>query len=164
MWSSDRRKFLTIIAACGVASCGFSPALGPGGGAGVLRGAIEIADPFDAAGFAFVRQLERRLGPAEAPRYRLDAEIRVTDDGVGILPDQTTTRYQLAGVADYRLRGLDDEAVLTTGRVANFTSYSATSTTVATAAAERDARERLMVALADQLVADLMLTRDDWAR
>jgi LPS-assembly lipoprotein len=37
------------------------------------------------------------------------------------------------------------------GSVDNFTSYSATGTTVATLAAERDAQERLMIQLADQI-------------
>jgi LPS-assembly lipoprotein len=45
---------------------------------------------------------------------------------------------------------------VTSGSVDNFTGYSATGTTVATLAAERDAQERLMTILADQIVTRLL--------
>ena len=45
--------------------------------------------------------------------------------------------------------------VLLSGNVDSFTGYSATGTTVATRAAERDAYERLMTILADQIVTRL---------
>ena len=47
---------------------------------------------------------------------------------------------------------MQSTAVLATGQVDNFTSYSASGTTVATLAAQRDAEARLMVILADQVI------------
>ena len=44
---------------------------------------------------------------------------------------------------------------MTSGTVNNFTAYSATGSTVATLAAERDALERLMVILGDQITTRL---------
>ena len=162
--SSSNRRTLIAAACLLVAGCGYEPALAPGGQAEALRGSIEIADPFDATGFALVRQLETRLGDAQVPEFRLTADIRVRDEGVGIQPDQTITRYQVVGVVNYQLNELGTGDEVAAGSVSNFTSYSATSTTVATTAARRDARDRLMITLADQIVADLVLTRPEWSQ
>lgn len=161
MSSSDRRTFLIGTAAL-TAGCGFTPAYGPGGDAEALRGAITIDDPRDRRGFALVRQLEARLGLAEAPRYALSARIRIGDEGVGILPDQSITRYNILGQVDYDLTEMTSGSEVTRGRVSNFTSYSATSTTVATQTARRDAEDRLMVTLADQIVSQLLASSADW--
>ena len=110
-----------------------------------------------------MRRLEDRLGRAQTPEYRLDADIRLADNGVGILPDQSITRYQVVGTVDFRLIALDGGEEVTRGRVSNFTSYSATSTTIATTSAQQDAYDRLMISLADQIVAELMLTRPEWS-
>jgi len=160
---SDLRPlaFLVLLV---LPACGFEPALAPGTGGEALRGSIEIADPADVEGFALVRQLENRLGRTTGGDYRLEADIRLAEDGVGIQPDQTTTRFQVAGTVTYRLTDARSDEELHAGRVSNFTSYSATSTSFATTAAQRDARERLMVTLADQIVEELTLTREVWAR
>jgi LPS-assembly lipoprotein len=46
------------------------------------------------------------------------------------------------------------------GSERSFTSYSATSTTVATIFAQRDARRRLMVIIADRILQDIVLRAD----
>ena len=63
-----------------------------------------------------------------------------------------TTRYNLLGRVEYALRDLQTGAVVLTGQADSFTSYSASGTTVATQAAQRDAEARLMVILADQIL------------
>ena len=68
------------------------------------------------------------------------------------------SRYSLAGKADYKLVDAQTDAVLLTGEVASFTSWSATGSTVATQTAEDDAHKRLMVMLADQIVTRLIAT------
>lgn len=160
MSSSDRRAFLTL-AALALAGCGFTPALGPDGSAEALRGQITFDEPADLEGFELVRALEARLGLPNDPRYRLGADIRISDESVGILPDQTITRFNVLGRVDYRLTEIATGATVASGQVTNFASYSATATTVATTSARRDARDRLMVALADQIVNDLLLSARD---
>lgn len=161
MSSSDRRAFLTL-SALALAGCGFTPALGPGGSAESLLGQVEIDDPSDVEGFALVRALEVRLGRPEAPRYRLGADIRISEEGVGVLPDQTTTRFNVQGRVDYRLTEIATGETVASGQVTNFTSYAATSTTVATTSARRDARDRLMAMLADQIVNDILMSARDF--
>ncbi|NNF24422.1 MAG: hypothetical protein HKN63_06410 [Rhodobacteraceae bacterium] len=160
MSSYNRRLALILIAA--LAGCGFQPVYGPKGAARDLSGTIEIDPPRDTAGFNLVRQLEDRLGLPSSPTHRLAVDLRVTEEGRGITTDQITTRYNVRGVADYRLFDGQSAALVRSGSVANFTGYATTGTPVATQSAQRDARARLMTILADQIVADLLATAPDW--
>jgi LPS-assembly lipoprotein len=162
MSSSDRRAILSF-ALLALAGCGFSPALAPGGSTEGLNGQIAIDPPAAVESFEFVRALEARLGRPEAARYRLSADIEIAEEGMGILPDQTITRYSVLGRVEYTLTEIATGRLVTSGEVSNFTSYAATSTTVATSSAQVDARRRLMTILADQVVDDLYLSRRDWA-
>lgn len=156
---SDRRA---VLAGLALAGCGFAPVYGPQGVARDLQGEIAIDPPRDAAGFAFVRHLESRLGIADAPEWRLAAQLSVSEEELGVTPDQVISRYQLVGAARFSLLRIDTQEVVTSGTVNTFTSYSATGTPFATQTAERDARDRLMVALADKVVSRLLATRGDW--
>ncbi|MEM9970475.1 MAG: LPS assembly lipoprotein LptE [Pseudomonadota bacterium] len=152
MSSFDRRTFL--IAASALAGCGFEPVYAPGTGGGDLRGRIEVLPPADEEGFALVNRLEQRLGEPAAPEYLLIADIGITEESVGFLPDGSISRFNVLGRVTWRL-SQGDETVIT-GNERSFTSYSATSTTVATIVARRDARRRLMVILADQITATIL--------
>jgi LPS-assembly lipoprotein len=160
MSSFDRRSLLISIAA--LAGCGFTPVHGPDGSADGLRGLIEIDDPRDDAGFSLVRQLEARLGLPQAPTYRLSAEIGISQEELGITTEQEITRFNLIGRVAFTLRELGSDRRVTSGVVSSFTSYSATGTPFATQTARADARNRLMVALADQIVARLLATATEW--
>ena len=154
MSSSDRRVFLLSFAA--LAGCGFTPVYGPGGEASSMRGRIDVASPRDEEGYALVKRLQDRLGRPDGADLKLTADIRLSEDAVGFLSDGEISRYNVIGEAAWRLIRKDDEALVASGRERSFTSYSATSTTVATTFAQRDARERLMVILADRIVTDLI--------
>lgn len=156
----DRRAILLSL--LGLGACGYEPVYGPGGSAEALRGQIDVDDPIDPEGFALVRQLERRLGLPQAPVYRLSASIALEEDELGILQDQTITRYNVVGEAAYTLTEISTGIAVTSGVASSFTSYSATGTTVATLSAQRDARERLMVILADQITAELLASSSEW--
>ena len=103
-----------------------------------------------------MRRLEERLGIAEAADLNLQADIRITEDSVGFLPDGEISRFNVVGEVAWQVARASDGAVVANGTERGFTSYSATSTTVATAFAQRDARRRLMVILADRIASDLM--------
>lgn len=163
MSSSDpiprRAVLLGGLALAGLAAgCGFTPAYGPGGAGTRLRGAIHLPDPSDADAFALNLRLSERLGPEADLRYDLAYTLRVAVVEQGITPEQVATRYALNGTADFRLTERATSAVVSQGQVSAFTSYSATGTTIATVAAESDARQRLMRMLADQLVTRLLGT------
>ena len=161
MWLSEpRRRFLVRLgglAALGAASaCGFQPAYGPGGAGTKLQGRVRIAEPKTRDDYTFLRRLTERLGPDQTPDYDLAYTLRIASVGQGITPDEVTTRYSLNGTARFTLTDSTTGAVVAQGEVSNFSSHSAVGSVIATNAAEQDARERLAVMLADQVVTRLM--------
>ncbi|NKB26318.1 MAG: hypothetical protein GKR99_01635 [Rhodobacteraceae bacterium] len=160
MSSFDRRTLLLSLTA--LAGCGFTPALAPGGSAAGLRGSIVVDAPADRQTFVMVQHLEQRLGKPNGASYRLAADLSVSERNIGHDPDYSTTRRQLTGTLNYRLYPLGSETVVASGKVSNFVGYGSTGNTVVTRSAEADARDRLMVILADQLVTRLIATAPDW--
>ena len=146
------------LAALALAACSMTPAYGPGGTGTALQGQVALAEPGDVDSFALNRRLSDRLGPVEAAKWKLDYRLTTAAVAQGITPDDVTTRYSLNGTVDFALTDIATGAAVTQGRVSSFTSYSATGTTIATLSAERDAHERLMVMLADQIVTRLLAT------
>ncbi len=163
MSSSDRRKVLWLLAAAPLAACGFQPAFAPGSAAESLRHAVLADAPHDKNGYDFVAEIDTQLGRANAPRYGLAYSISTSTTCVAITTSWAVTRYQLIGGADYVLRDLETGKVLTQGHVNSFVSYSAAGTTVSTLTDEEAANSRLMVILADQVVARLIATAGHWA-
>ncbi len=160
MSSFDRRTLLLSLTA--LAGCGFTPALAPGGSAEGLRGSIAVDAPPDRQTFLLVQHLEQRLGKPNGASYRLAADLSISERGIGRDPDYNTTRRQLTGTLTYRLYAMGSETEVASGRVSNFVGYGSTGNTVVTLSAESDARGRLMVILADQLVTRLIATAPDW--
>lgn len=158
MSSFNRRALL--LGLTGLAGCGFQPVYAPGGPADGLRGRIEIAAPADEEGYALVERLEERLGLPQGADLGLTANIFIGEEEVGFLPDGTISRYNVSGRVDWRLTRLSDGTEVLSGSERSFTSYAATSTTVATIFARRDARRRLMVIIADRILQDIVLRAD----
>ncbi len=154
---------LLILVPLTIAACGFTPALGPGGAAEGLQGSIRAANPADKNAFDLVERLEERIGRPETARFDLTYTITTRAIGVGITPDNAITRYNLTGAVDWTLTERATATRVAGGRVENFTSYSATGSTVAGLAAEEDAAFRLMRILADQIVSRLIATSGDWS-
>jgi LPS-assembly lipoprotein len=159
MSSSDRRTVLGLLGTLPLlAACGFSPVHAPGTAARSLRGGVLVDEPATRAEFDLVRAVEDRLGRADQPLYGLRVVQDVSSDALAVQGSAAVTRYNLVGRADYVLTRLSTGEAVAAGSVNTFTSYSATASTVATASAERDARRRLSIALADLIVTDILLT------
>lgn len=138
-----------------VAACGFEPVYGPGGSGTQLQNRVLVDKPVDREGFLLVRQLEERLGRAGDPAYKLGIKLSVAEEARAIDPDGDIRRFHVIGTAEYALSDALTGAVVRSDTVDNFVGYSATGTTVATLAAKRDATERLMTILADEIVLQL---------
>ncbi|MDO5648605.1 LPS assembly lipoprotein LptE [Paracoccus sp. (in: a-proteobacteria)] len=151
---TPRRTVLAALALLALTGCGMTPVYGPGSPAKALFGQVRPKDASTFDEFTFNRRISERLGP-EGADYALSYTLRFGAVPQGITPDEVTTRYSLNGTADFTLTG-PDGAVVTRGRVSSFTSYSTTGTTIATLTAEGDARNRLAVMLADQVVMRLL--------
>jgi LPS-assembly lipoprotein len=163
MSSSDRRTFLTLAAAGALSSCGFSPAFAPGGPAHGLTGRVLIDEPTTRNAFDFVARIEERLGRPEAPVWNLSYSITTESAALGITSANVITRYNLVGSVRFSLTRLDSGKVVHSGKVTSFTSYSASGTVISTSASERDANQRLMRILADQIISDMIASATDWA-
>ena len=167
MWSSRSRtapRTHSSVVAIGIAmlflaGCEFTPVYAPGATGAALSGSVTVAPAEDELQFILVRELENRLGPAGSPRYSLTTALSTRSERVSITADQDTNRFNLVGRARWSLIEDGSGAEIATGRADAFSSYSATGTTVATEAAERDAYRRLMVILADKIIIDVT-TRD----
>jgi LPS-assembly lipoprotein len=158
MWLHRRQTLLALSALAAGAACGFTPAYGPDGGASVLQDNLRVTAPQRRDGFLIAQRLEDRFGRNDAGRYVLNVTPTIQRAGLATSVEGTTNRFQLTGRADYALRDRQTDTVVRNGRVTEFTGFSATGSTVATLAAERDATTRLMVMLADQIVDRLILS------
>jgi LPS-assembly lipoprotein len=151
------RRTLLLTALAALPACGFQPVYGPNGAGSALQGAVLVDTPVTREDYLLVREIETRLGRANPGRYGLSYSIGVSSEAVAISKANVTTRYNLLGDVTFALRDLETQVVITSGKTSNFTGYSASGSTVATQAAERDARERLMTILADQIITRLMV-------
>jgi len=162
----DRRTLLTLLAPLALAACGFTPVYAPGGTGDALYGQVTVQSPEDIPStsevdsYLLVKHLEQRLGRASAGAYQLDLTLYSRDEGQAITADSQITRYSILGRASYTLTRASDGKVVASGGEEAFTGYSATGSTVETLASERDAHQRLMVILADQINTRILTTVD----
>lgn len=151
--------FKAALLCLALASCGFAPVYGPGGSGAALQNRVLVDPPVDREGYLLVRQLEDRLGRTGDAAYRLSVVLSLAQEDRAIDPDGDIRRFHLIGTATYSLKDAATGDVLRADVVDDFVGYSATGTTVATLAARRDAQERLMTILADQIVLQLQGTQ-----
>ena len=151
MWLSSRRGFLS--AALVLVGCGLTPVMEPS--LQQLYKQVLVQAPVNRAEYELVRNLEAQLGTAESARFSLRYELKVTENNIVVSTAQEISRYSLIGELEYSL--LDSNgAALSRQTAKSFTGYSATGTTVATQRAQRDAYDRLMVILAEQVSSALL--------
>jgi LPS-assembly lipoprotein len=150
------RRFILLSGLATLAGCGFAPAYAPGGAGAALMGQVAVEAPDTRASYLLTQEIETRLGRPAIPRYALIPVVTLRTQAMAINRNNVASRFNLLGSVAYSLRDLSTGATLTTGEVTSFTGYSATGTTVAVQAAERDAEARLMVILADQLLTRLL--------
>ncbi|CUK11775.1 hypothetical protein RUE5091_03459 [Ruegeria denitrificans] len=151
----NRRTLLLMPLA--LAACGFEPVYAPGGSGAALNGRVAVSAPNSVDSYLLVQNLEQRLGRSATSgnKYDLNVNVSTTFRRSAITSTNETNRYTIDGRSNYTLRSNETGQIIASGRVENFVSYSAAGSTVSTLADERDARERLMVILSDQIVNEL---------
>ena len=112
--------------------------------------------PDTIAGFTLRARLADRLGRGEGGDLRLSVGIDQALEAAARTRQGDTQRYNLVGIAGWRLTDATGR-LLGEGEVEGFTGYAASGSTVATQTAATDAQGRLMILLADRIVADLTL-------
>lgn len=139
-----------------LAACGFQPVYGTGGAGSALQDNVEVVELDTVEGYLLTRRLEERLGRASVPKYRLETSVTIRRENLDVNTESNINRFNFIGVADYSLVEQSTGRIVASGQVDNFTGASQSGTTVASLAAERDARQRLMVLLADQITVRLL--------
>lgn len=154
--SSDPKPAVTrrlaLLGLVALAGCGLRPLYGPAGGATAFQGAVGFVLPQDSDGYVMRTKLEDRFGSSDSPQYWLTVTFTSQDGPAAIAVDTSIARRNLEMTAEFELRSASGEMV-TSGTVSAFGGYSNTGTTVATRAAERDTRERVLTSLADLILA-----------
>ncbi len=160
-----RRAFLgSVLFVPALAACGFQPLYGPNTSAEQLSGRVAVSLIDGEMGFAARKRLTERIGATTAATHRLDVTLSVESDGLAISQTNQITRYNLTGTADFKVVGLQTGATVESGTSRAFAAYSAAASPFATRVAEEDARARLAVSLADQIVIRIAATSDRWLK
>ena len=156
----NRRTLMMLPLA--LAACGFEPVYAPGGTGDALNGRVEVSAPNTVESFLLVQNLEQRLGRSAGltKEYNLNVAVETQFRRAAITQTNETDRYTIEGQADYTLTSKATGQPITTGTVVDFVGYSAAGSTVSTLADERDATQRLMVILSDQIVSRLYAMPD----
>lgn len=152
----DRRHILALALVLPLAACGFSPVYAPGGTGDAVRNQIALASPEDRLDFELVSRLEHRIGRVGSAPYLLDYAVTTETTELGVSETEDIDRINIYGTVAFTVTESATGAEVQTGEVRTFTAYASSSSPVATTAARRDAEDRLMIALADQIVAQLL--------
>ena len=145
----SRRKFL--VGSFCLTGCGYAPVRGTGSKAKKLYSSVFVQAPKDRVEFELVKNLEKQFGKTTSRQYSFNYKLRIKEEKAVVSASQTLERYSLVGSLKYSLINKDGEVVLT-NTAKSFTAYSATGTALATERAKRDAQDRLMVILAEQVL------------
>lgn len=154
---SDRRNFLLTGGALLLGACSLTPVYGPNGAGNKLADRVFIDEPKSKDAYVVTRRLETRLGRADPAPMRLSFSVSNSSSSLGRTATGSTTRLHRYGTLNYKLRDTATGSTIDSGKITNFTGYSATGNTAASLASERAASERLMTILADQLIDRLHL-------
>ena len=170
-WHRPRASALAALVTLGAAlgACGFHPLYRDSSDreASAELAAVHISTIPDRNGQMLHNFLLDRVNPQgrpAEPRYVLDVKITETKANLGIIKDSSSTLAQIAQVAYYSVRDIKAGTVLQSGRSRSVSSYNVVQSNFATLAAEKDARERTLRELAEDIstkVAVFLSTRKD---
>ena len=169
MWWSDRTlRGAALTAALALAACGFEPLYDPAGPSAAVAGRVEVAVIPGTTGYLMRERLIERLGEGGSPTHRLAVDLRLTQVGVALTEDDVTSRFDVIGVADWKLVPLGGGVPAVAEEERAVSGYSAptsaTTSAFAILSARRDAEERLALVLADRIAQRIALDADDWTR
>ena len=145
----SRCKFL--IGVFFLVGCGYAPVHGTNPKTKKLYTSVFVQAPKDRVEFELVRNLEKQFRKKSSRQYELNYTLTIKEEKIVVSASQTLERYSLFGSLKYSLTHKDGNVVLT-NIAKSFTGYSATGTPLATESAKRDAQDRLMAILAEQVL------------
>lgn len=162
MWFTPdiwRKAGITIAfaaAAMTTASCGFRPLYGKAGGSDVaVLSTIHIKQIPDRIGQKLRNLLMERLAPkgsADRTDYTLSVQLTESKRDLAIRKDETATRAELVITANFSLTANRlPKSGNFTGTVVSTNSYNVLRSDFATLSAEKNARDRALNTIADEI-------------
>lgn len=145
-----------------LSGCGFKPLYGnvPGSVTSERLASVDIGLISDRSGQILRNRLVTRMqprGPAAESFYILDVDLSESSVGLAVETDETATRTNLTIVATVALTEIETGEVVYVDTVRSYASYDVLTAEYATLVAERDARERVLVDLADRVATSVAL-------
>lgn len=157
MWLRRTRVIgMAAALAAALGACGFTPLYGERGGvdASAELAAVHINTIRDRNGQMLHNLLLDRINPngrPASPLYGLDVQLVEAKANTGIIKDSSSTSAQLANTASYTLVELKTRKPLQSGRSRSVSSYNIVQSDFATLASEKDARERTLREIAEDI-------------
>ena len=138
------------------ACAGFAPLYGENSAAQKTFARLSVAPVDGRAGFLFTQALQERGGirPGQSGAYVLQTDLEESRVLSGVRTDQVATRARLTVTARYTLVGRDGTAVYR-GTAQSTAAFDDPGQPYAALAAEQDATEKAMRALAEKVLNDL---------
>ena len=152
------RLVSVFAAALAVMACGFTPALQSGSPGRELHGNFDVSVHGEREGHILETLLERRLQASESANLLLEAEIETETRRAAVAGAGGIDRMALDAVARYKIVDRSTMKVIQESSVEASVSYSRSDDAAAQSlASRRDAEDRAMQALADRIVAKLLM-------
>lgn len=151
--------FGLMISALALSGCGFRPLYAQaedGTGLGDRLAAVEIGEIPGPQGREFRVALNSQMYPAGRPasavtRYVLNVRLKVDREGLAIQPDASITRYDYNLTGRYRLVDMETGKVAHRGIATAKTAYNVVDSQFATLSARRDAEDRAIRSLSEEI-------------
>lgn len=143
------RSALLGLSALALAACGFTPAYAPVKGGGM----IEVAEIEGRAGHFLHRELSRSVSrgmPNVTQQAELTVDLKETIARLGYRPDQTASRSDYIGRADWVLTGVDG-TVIARGRAQEAAGFNFADAAYADVVAQQAAQEKVAYMLAQAI-------------
>lgn len=161
----DRRSLLLSLAALPLAACGFQPVYRKDGAASRLKGQIRFNLIDSRNGFILLEHLETRLGrPVGEPRFEATITLGTVEEELVLATASSLSRFTLNGRAQVKVTDTQTGTEVFNDSFRETTGYTASAETAVTTAGKRDANDRLMRAMAEQIVLRLTATAQSWAK
>jgi LPS-assembly lipoprotein len=165
MWWLEKRSVrIAALAAlvAALAACGFRPLYKDDGDreASAELASVHISTIPDRSGQMLHNLLLDRVNPQGRPgdpRYVLDVKVSDTKASLGIIKDSSSTLAQIAIVANYTLLDLKTKSPLQSGRSRSVVSYNIVQSDFAALASEKDARERGLREIAEDIATKIAI-------
>ncbi len=150
-------KPLILLITCFVlTACGFQPLYGSKGSEDIISdfSDIQVAPSKDRIGQLLTNELRHLLNPQRnplKPKYRLTTTLNDTSYSLAVKKTASATRTNLNVQSNYQLYSTINGSVLNSGSNSIIVSYNIYSSDYATLAAEKDAQNRAVKELAQEI-------------